>query len=48
MYCSSMAITNFLPRDTKLVNSTMHVELVASAYVCFPNKADKAVSEIAK
>ena len=31
-YCSSMVITNFLPRDTNLLNSTMHVQSVASAY----------------
>ena len=34
-----MSIINFLTRDTKLARSAMHVELVASAYVCCPNKA---------
>ena len=34
-----MVIISFLTRDTKLVNSAVHVESVASAYVCFPNEA---------
>ena len=33
-----MVIINFLPRDTKLVNSAVHMESPESGYVCFPNQ----------